>query len=214
MTAHIDELADLYALGALDDDERAHLDAHLALCDICTARVGEAEAAALLLIEAESQLEANSHATSRASNVVALRKHQFSLREFALAVAAALIIGIIPTSYFGVQMMHMSQSMRTQNQLVTRLASNDYRRVAFAGDANAPSGHVMYANDGSWYYIVVDDPSRPLRVAWQHNGIDHILGTVAKNGHQAVLYLAQSSKMDSLALMDGTSIVASAKLAF
>ena len=213
MTTHIDELAELYALGALDDDERAQIDAHLTLCDACTQRIGEAEALALLLIEAEQQIPAQP-ARPEPSNVVPLRARRFSLREFSLATAAALIIGILPTSYFGMRMTHMSAAMQAQNQLVTRLASNDYRRVAFAGDANSPSGHVMYANDGSWYYIVVDDASRPLRVAWQHNGVDHMLGSVAPSGNRAVLYLAQSSKMDSLALMDGNTIVASAKLAF
>ncbi|MHB8462818.1 MAG: hypothetical protein ACYDA1_09235, partial [Vulcanimicrobiaceae bacterium] len=182
-------------------------------CDACAKRIGEAEALALLMIEADQQISVQLP-RPKSATIIPLRARRFSLREFSLATAAALIIGILPTSYFGMKMTHMSAAMQAQNQLVARLASNQYRRVAFAGDANSPAGHVMYANDGSWYYVVVDEASRPLRVAWQHNGVDHILGNVAPSGNRAVLYLAQSTKMDSLALMDGNTIVASAKLAF
>ena len=42
---HIDHEAELYALGMLDDDERARIDEHLLTCIPCTVRVGEAEAA-------------------------------------------------------------------------------------------------------------------------------------------------------------------------
>ena len=46
---HIDQEAELYALGMFDDDERARIDEHLATCAPCTVLVGEAEAAVAAL---------------------------------------------------------------------------------------------------------------------------------------------------------------------
>ncbi|MBD5605730.1 MAG: zf-HC2 domain-containing protein [Candidatus Eremiobacteraeota bacterium] len=43
MSAHIDDDAELYALGALETSERDAVDAHLATCDACTRRVADAE---------------------------------------------------------------------------------------------------------------------------------------------------------------------------
>ena len=48
---HIDQEAELYALGMLDDDERARVDEHLTTCEACTVRVGEAESAVAALID-------------------------------------------------------------------------------------------------------------------------------------------------------------------
>jgi hypothetical protein len=48
---HIDQEAELYALGMLDDAERMRIDDHLAGCVPCTAHVGKAEAAVAGLID-------------------------------------------------------------------------------------------------------------------------------------------------------------------
>ena len=40
---HVDENAELYALGTLSDTDRAAVDAHVATCASCAQRVGEAE---------------------------------------------------------------------------------------------------------------------------------------------------------------------------
>ncbi|MGH7729430.1 MAG: anti-sigma factor, partial [Vulcanimicrobiaceae bacterium] len=44
MSRHIEDAAELYALGALEPDEAAQVEAHLASgCDDCARRVGRAE---------------------------------------------------------------------------------------------------------------------------------------------------------------------------
>ncbi|MGP6156015.1 MAG: RskA family anti-sigma factor [Vulcanimicrobiaceae bacterium] len=50
-TDHIGELAELYALGALEPQERADIDAHAASCPRCARALGEAETAVAALDE-------------------------------------------------------------------------------------------------------------------------------------------------------------------
>ncbi len=72
----------------------------------------------------------------------------------------------------------------------------------------------MYGTDGTWYVVVVLDPSRPLAVAWMHDGERTMLGSVIPRGNLAMLYLPKSHRMDRLALMDGDRIVAQATLSW
>ncbi|MBV8343959.1 MAG: zf-HC2 domain-containing protein, partial [Candidatus Eremiobacteraeota bacterium] len=46
---HIGDSAELYAAGALDERERAEIDAHVAECRDCLRRLGEAEETILTL---------------------------------------------------------------------------------------------------------------------------------------------------------------------
>ncbi len=48
-TEHVDDLIDLYALGALEPDEQAIVDAHLEQCPLCRARLDDAQQVVLLL---------------------------------------------------------------------------------------------------------------------------------------------------------------------
>ena len=52
---HIDHEAELYALGMLDDEERARIDEHLLTCEPCTVLVGNAEAALAALIDSTQE---------------------------------------------------------------------------------------------------------------------------------------------------------------
>jgi hypothetical protein len=72
----------------------------------------------------------------------------------------------------------------------------------------------MYALDGSWYVVVVRNPSKSLSVAWMHDGVHTMLGNAVPNGNVAMLYLPKSHRMDRLALMDGDRIVAEAALSW
>ena len=49
MTHHLDEDAELYALGYTERERDAEIEAHLAVCDACRTRVVQAEAAAASL---------------------------------------------------------------------------------------------------------------------------------------------------------------------
>ncbi|MEO7202253.1 MAG: zf-HC2 domain-containing protein, partial [Candidatus Tumulicola sp.] len=54
---HVEDRAALYALGALSDDERAEVDAHLRECSACAQAIGEAENDVALVVASEPQFE-------------------------------------------------------------------------------------------------------------------------------------------------------------
>lgn len=205
MNGHVEDLAELYALGALDDDERENVDAHLLTCERCSRAVGIAEESVELMVATE--------ASPISGNVVAPPppRHSFALRASALAIAAAFLIGFLPTVYFVQQTTRMQTQMAQGHQLARRLASGKYRRVAFTGSPNA---QVLYAPDGSWYCIIVNGSNKLLRVAWKHHGVDEMLGQVAMQKNAGILYLPKSHRMNELALLDGNAVVGTAKLAF
>jgi hypothetical protein len=89
-----------------------------------------------------------------------------------------------------------------------------HRSAAFRTLPGNPPADVMYAPDGSWYFVVVRGASRPLAVAWMHDGERTMLGSAIPRGNLAVLYLPKSHRMDRLALMDGTRVIAEATLSW
>jgi hypothetical protein len=56
--------------------------------------------------------------------------------------------------------------------------------------------------------------SKPLSVAWMHDGQQTMLGSAVPKGNVAMLYLPKSHRMDHLALMDGDRVVGEASLSW
>lgn len=206
MSAHIGDDAALYALGALDDAERARVDDHVAQCEDCTRRLGEAERDATLLIEREMQ-----HVPPATVTPLPQRRAPTGWRAAFAAVAAILVLGIAPSLYFWQQNRAMHLAMHDRAAAMQRLASAPFRSADFTGSAR---GRVMYAKDGSWYVIVVRGAQHALQVAWPHDGTRTMLGSAVPHGDLAMLYLPRSHRMGQLALMDGPRVVAEAQLRY
>jgi 3-methyladenine DNA glycosylase Mpg len=130
------------------------------------------------------------------------------------AIAAAFVIGLLPTAYFWQQNQSLHAMMTTQTAAIQRVASAPHRMAHFRGMNDRGSASVMYAPDGSWYVVLVRDVSKSLDVAWMHDGAQTMLGTAVPHDGLAILYLPQSHRMDQLALMDGSRTVAVADLSY
>jgi anti-sigma factor RsiW len=209
VSAHIGDQAALYALGALDDAERNEVDAHVASCDACAALLGIAEDQVTSMVDADAQ-----YALPAASApVVARARGRLPLPAFA-ALAAVLIMGFVTSGYFWQQSQTMHAAMVAENEAMSRLAAGPFRTVAFSPMQGAGDARVMYGPTGAWYVVVVRGASKALQVAWMHDGERTMLGTAQQRGGMAMLYLPQSHRMDQLALMDGETVVAEARLAY
>ena len=108
----------------------------------------------------------------------------------------------------------MHSAVLAQNAVMDRLAGAAHRTAAFASPQGRPDAKVMYAPDGSWYVILIRNASKTLQVAWMHDGEQTMLGSAVPPGDLAMLYLPKSHRMNQLALMDGTRIVAQAQLTY
>jgi len=213
---HIVDAADLYAIGALDDTERAAVERHVAGCEECARLLGAAEERVAILAAADTQhvpparLERRILAITRGTPASRPRRSFFVP---ALA-AAALIAGLLPSAYFWQQNQSMHAAMVAQADAMNRVASMPHRSVAFNGMSGGTAARVMYAPDGSWYVVLVRGASKALDVAWMHEGRRIVLGTAIPHGDVAMLYLPKSHRMDQLALMDGEQVVAEAQLGY
>ena len=208
---HLRDTADLYALGALDDAEREAVDKHVAHCEECAALLGEAEARVTVLIEADGRYVPEAPLERRVTPIVRRRP---ALPYAFAAVAAAFVIGLLPSAYFWQQNQAMHATMLADAAAMNRLASMPHRSAEFSTMNGNSAARVMYAPDGSWYVVLIRGASRALSVAWMHDGQRTMLGTATPYGEVAMLYLPNSHRMDQLALMDGERVVAKAQLAY
>jgi len=214
MPFHVDDVAELYALGSLEDREREAVDVHLRRCSQCTQAIADAERDVATIASMEPRHEAPAELGSRIERVLEVRPFARAPRAVAhtwmipAAMAAVLLLGLLPTAYFAAESRAMHDAMIAQNSAITRLASQPYRVANF----NAARARVVYGVDGSWYVVIVPSAPKKLAVAWMHDGGRTMLGEAVPHGDVATLYLPKSHRMDRLALMDGERIVAEAKL--
>ncbi|MBV8490530.1 MAG: hypothetical protein JO199_08375 [Candidatus Eremiobacteraeota bacterium] len=221
---HFGDDAALYALGILDDRERRTVEEHAARCAACAHLLAAAENDVTAASATQTAHDVPDALTRRVEQlfsrgeVIALHPKRARppiwRSALAAAVAAALVAGIFPAAYFWQRDAAMQQAMANEAAAMNRLASTPHRTVAFSSPNAAPEAHVMYGNDGSWYVVLVRGASHALSVAWMHDGQQTMLGTVEPHGDVAMLYLPKSHRMDRLALMDGSEIVAQAQLAY
>lgn len=219
---HVGENAALYALGALDDVERRTVERHVAACDACAQLLAGAENDVTIVSAAQSEWETPPALSGRLERTLArgpvlvpyAPRRSVWRTALAAAVAAALIVGVVPTAYYWQQDAAMRRSMAADGQALQRLANSPHRTIAFDGMGPGTEAHVMYGSDGSWYVVLIRGASRALQVVWMHDGRRTTLGTAEPHGDVALLYLARSHRMDRLALMDGEQVVAEAQLAY
>lgn len=191
---HVDELAELYALGALDDSERDTVDKHIASCTQCLRRVGEAE-------ETMLALERGTHA---AVGFRAGRKTLPFARRRAMswwaapAIAAAFIVGLL-----------VPRPLAPPNPATLAMIGSHFSHAQFAGPPGAPAAKVIYARDRSWYYVLVVG-SRRFEVYGVQSGRSTLLGTTTSNGSTSELFVRSAPRFDRIELRSAREAIETA----
>jgi len=218
---HVEDLVELYTLGALTDEERTVVDEHLRACVNCTRLVGESERDLALIASRETQRTAPRELATRVERMLRAHKIVSSRAEsrdgrwrLAAAMAAAFIVGILPSLYLWNENRELHGAMLAQSAAMERVVLAAHRTSAFHPTKKGPPAQVMYAPDGSWYVVIVRGVSKTLAVVWMHDGAHTMLGNAVPHGGIATLYLPKSHRMDRLALMDGGRVVAEATLSW
>ena len=205
---HIDDSAGLYALGALDDVERKRVDAHVATCAPCARRLAEAERTVTHAIEADPQYEPSPALGARlAASLDAAhpkgRTATVPRAWFAIAAAFAIV---------ALQVGFLTRGSMTPGG-DAQFASATFKMMQ--RQPVAMSAHVTYAKSGDFYAVMVKHPMRALHVAYVHpDGTMETIGKVETHGDTGVAIMPIDHKMLELALVDGTTVVAEADLAF
>jgi anti-sigma factor RsiW len=210
MTDHLGEIAALYALGALDEPEMRAADEHLNVCDACRRLLARAEADVTAMESSRAQLEPPAQLHLRMAAAIAPVPRSQTARSRLGALAAAIIIALLPTGYLLRENVEMHNAMAADAQVLARVAESPHHVVRFDGmDAN-----VMYASDGSWYCVVIRGAHAAMDVVWPHDGIQTMLGRAMPHGDVALLYLPKSHRMDRLAILENGHAVGQAQLVF
>lgn len=216
MTEHIDELAELYALGSLDDLERVRVERHVSECAICAMRLNEAEETVTAVAESQPL-----HAAPAALRARLLRsiepspRPRAAWRTWPAAVAAVLILALIPTWVAVDRSRNAQIAMSQDERALAMLASSPFHRAQFMSPSKRPmDAKVLYGMRGDWYYVVIMHPKPGMQVAYVHDGKMEMLGHVAMHGESGTLYLPVNHKMEQLALLQGNTLVGAAHLVY
>ncbi len=95
MKRHIDELAELYALGSLEADERAAVERHSRGCTACADRIRAAEETVAFISDLEAHHEPPQAIAENFASRLAISRHaqkQVSLKVITTAFVGGLIV--------------------------------------------------------------------------------------------------------------------------
>lgn len=224
MTEHLDDLAELYALGTLDETERRAVQSHAGSCLECAARLSEAEQsiAAITALQQDyappSGLEARLRSSLDVPATITQPYRSASMRGWpavALALAAAIALFLIPFSLLMKQNTAMHVALSQDDGAFAQLLDSGFRHVSFQPRPQSPvQAKVLYAPHGEWYYIIIMHPQPGTQVAYVHDGKIEMLGKPAMRGHTGTLFVMVHHKMNDLAILQSGAVIADAHLVF
>ncbi len=181
---HIDHEAELYALGMLDDDERARIDEHLLTCEPCTVLVGNAEAAVTALIDTTQE-----------------RRPQRRRAWWPVAVAAAFALSTL--GLLG-QNLVLHGALSNDGALLATLINSHFDHTQFQGPGGQEIGaKAIYERHGKWYEILADGTPAWHVVLVRPDGTrEPATAEFAQRGVASVAYLTPATPVRSIDLED------------
>lgn len=196
MSAHYGEELELFALGDLEPNERAAIEAHLTECAECTRRVGEAE-------------ETLAHMSTLLPSYRAPRRNETVWRPTTrVAVAAAFVAGLLAAA-LALAFVNPSGAFRQDELAQVAMTHSHFEHIELEPVAvSAPAAKVVYAHDHSWLYAIVDDgrPGYHLLVGKGSADLADTGGLTA-HGNSSSLFLAHPPPGDRIELFfDGHEV--------
>jgi hypothetical protein len=187
---HIDHDAELYALGMLDDDERARIDEHLLTCEPCTVLVGNAEAAVAALIDSTQERRAKPRVTWRSM----------------AAIAAALVLTTL--GLLG-QNINLHGQLSSDGRLLATLIDSHFDHTQFQGAGGREiAAKAIYERHGKWYEILADGTPAWHVVFVRPDGTrDPATAQFAQRGAASIAYLTPTTPVRSIDLEDSAGHV-------
>jgi hypothetical protein len=242
MNQHLGDDAELYALGSLESEERDAVDAHLAVCAECSQRVGAAEetvarlasvvphiepspelgtrirAAAATLRSESSSLKrsvVSSSGMRRSAKHVAREQARRALLPVWAAVAASLVL-IVALGAALVQSGRLKDQLQADDLALVHVVYGHFQHAPLTRriPSALAAAKVLYANDGSWLYVVVDRPAGDLHLVERVQGTDRDAGTLARRGSVATLFVRAAGRPAAISLRAAGHIVATAQLTY
>jgi hypothetical protein len=193
---HLDDDAELYALGMTEPARTAEIEAHLAECADCRARVIAAEAAAASLA-----------ATLPPAPVARSRRSWWP----GLATAAAIVLAAVAADQGYAAHASAAQLARTDAALGA-IASSHFGHTTMTSDPGVVA-KALYARDGAWCYVLVSGAPRGAHVVMRRDGAPRDMGALDP-GKPATLFVKNPGEGDEITVVAGDRVVAHGKPAY
>ena len=216
MNRHIDESAELYALGSLDLREQSEVEMHVAACSACAERLRDAEATIAEIAQFEETRQAPAALRVRLErSLTAGRARPTTIRPALAVLAAGLLLAILPVS----SLLHRDRQL----QLAALSSERAQRSMILAHFLHAQfkmrAGHtqrakVLYARNGSWYYVIVAGAGANLQVASDGPRGRELLGILSTSGDIGTLYITETQKIHELLLLEGNRPIGNVRLTY
>lgn len=199
---HLDDDAELYALGLTEPERRAEIEAHLAECAECAERVAAADSAAAALSAALPPMPSAAAASSLpvSPNVVVRRTWWASL-----ATAAAVAFACTTVLEGGIARGASDRVARTDIAL-TSMASAHFGHTTLTAQPGIVA-KAIYARDGAWCYVVATGAPRGAHVVFRRASGTSDLGAV-DDGTPATLFAQRPGRAAEIELVAAGTIVA------
>ena len=131
-----------------------------------------------------------------------------SLRVF-VGLAAALVLGLALSVF---QVSRQNHDLRValdgDDRAFSTLTHSHFRHAEFSKVMpDSPSAKVLYARDGSWFYVVIDGARPDLHVVGATAGSTHDYGVAGVHGHTSTLFAERAGHLATIELRQGTSTV-------
>lgn len=192
MTQHVDELAELYALGLLDEAENARVNRHAVECDVCASRIGEAESAVAAL---------ERHAPAQHTPAPAQRAR--AAFRWPVLAAAAFLIGLLPSLWLWSVRERAGSFDADRAVAVQAMVSTHFAHAQFVATVpDAPKAKLIYSRSGTWVFAVAET-SRALTLRAVDPAPAVTLGTLHVAGNAAELFVARPPAARSYGLFEG-----------
>jgi len=192
--AHIGEAAELYATGHLDELERMAVDRHVAGCNECLRRLGEAEETVLAL-------ELGNVASAAPIGSLSLPAGRRGISPWWLlpAIAAAFVLGLL-----------LPGKQPARDAATLAMIGSHFAHSQFAGSSGAPA-KVIYARDGAWYYVIVAGAHR-YAVSGERGATVTELGVTQPQGQTSALFVRAGVRFERLQMSEAGAVIETAAI--
>jgi len=190
VTQHLDDDAELYALGFTEGERSEEIEAHLATCAPCCERVAAAESVAASLAAALPPMPA-----------AAPRRRAWWPQ---LATAAAVIFAAT-TALEGNFAQVASNRVQRTDVALTALASTHFAHTTLTSRPGLIV-KAIYSRDGAWAYVVASGAPAGAHVVLQQGAAQRDLGAL-DDGAPATLFIHEPGRGDEYDIVaDGKTI--------
>ncbi|MEA2785800.1 MAG: hypothetical protein QOF71_1904 [Candidatus Eremiobacteraeota bacterium] len=187
---HLDDDAELYALGLTDRERDAEIEAHLAACGACRTRVVAAESAAASLAAALPPMAAA--APRRAW--------------WATVATAAAVVFAATAAFEGTTARTASTQLARTDAALGAIAASHFGHTTLTAESGVVA-KALYARDGSWIYVVTENAPRGAHVVLREGAATRDLGALDA-GTPATLFARAPGHAAEISVRAGDRIVA------